>query len=141
MDIEIGSHLYRNTDGTVEVEGVPQITLTLPKPGGPLLINFITYDETGRVIAKVVDSALQFNERRAHELTRTRTSLTLKNLETGKVVLRAELKEDGRVTLREGEFRTVRGHILQISPTEWRVEKKKMSGGQTDLEGKSAAIG
>ncbi|MEW6545075.1 MAG: hypothetical protein AB1411_15885 [Nitrospirota bacterium] len=141
MDIEIGSHLYRNTDGTVEVEGVPQITLTLPKPGGPLLINFITYDEAGRVIAKVVDSALQFNERRAHELTRTRTSLTLKNLETGKVVLRAELKEDGRVTLREGEFRTVRGHILQISPTEWRVEKKKMSGGQTDLEGKSAAIG
>ena len=25
MDLEVGSNLYRNTDGTIEIEGVPQI--------------------------------------------------------------------------------------------------------------------
>ncbi len=25
MDIEIGSNLYRNSNGTIEIEGVPQI--------------------------------------------------------------------------------------------------------------------
>lgn len=141
MDIEVGSNLYRNTDGTVEVEGVPQISLTLSKPAGPLLVSFVTYDEVGRVIVKVVDSALQFNERRVHELTRTGTSLVLKNLETGKVVLRTELRENGCVAVWEGEFRTAKGHILQISPNEWRVDKKRMSGGGADLEGKSVEIG
>ena len=27
MDIQIGSHLYRNSNGTIEIEGVPQIDI------------------------------------------------------------------------------------------------------------------
>lgn len=140
MDIEIGSHVYRNGDGRVDVEGVPQIAITLPKPTGPLLINFVGYDEIGRVPVKMVDSSLQINERRAHELIKTPTSVVLKNLETGKVILQMELRE-GRVVLRQGEFLTVKAHRLEISPTEWRLEKHKKSGGETDLQGGSVAIG
>ncbi len=64
MDLEIGSNLYRDTDGTVEIEGVPQLTMTLRKPEGPLLVHFVIFDEVGRVTAKVVDSSLAYNERR-----------------------------------------------------------------------------
>src|SRR2546427_2157 len=70
MDVEIGSNLYRNTDGAVEIEGVPQLMLALRRPGGPLLVNFVLYDNVGRVVAKVVDSTIAFNERRAYELTK-----------------------------------------------------------------------
>jgi sporulation protein YlmC with PRC-barrel domain len=141
MDVEIGSNLYRNTDGTVEVEGVPQVVFALPKPTGPLLVTFVVYDETGRVVGKVVDSTMAFNERRVHDLARTPTSLLVKNTETGKVVLQAELKEAGRVVWRQGELRTVRGHVLEVSPMEWRIEKHRMSEGNSDLQGKSMAIG
>ena len=55
MDLEIGSNLYRNTDGTVEVEGVPQMTVGLRKPEGPLLVNFVMFDQVGRVVMTVVD--------------------------------------------------------------------------------------
>jgi len=29
MDLEVGSNLYQNTDGTIEIEGVPQIQVAL----------------------------------------------------------------------------------------------------------------
>lgn len=141
MDLEIGSNLYRNTDGIVEIDGVPQIMIALRKPGGPLLVNFVVFDNVGRVAAKVVDSTMAFNERRAHELTRTPTGLVMKHLESGKVVLQVELKESGRVVVQKGEFLTVQGHLLEISPVEWRLEKRRMSGGDTDLKGGAVLIG
>ena len=141
MDLEIGSNLYRNTDGMLEIEGVPQIMIALRKPGGPLLINFVVFDNVGRVTAKVVDSTMAFNERRAHELTRTPTGLVMKHSESGKVVLQVELKESGRVVVQKGEFLTVKGHLLEISPVEWRLEKRRMSGGDTDLKGGAVLIG
>jgi hypothetical protein len=141
MDIEIGSNLYCNTDGTVEIEGVPQIALTLKSPTGPLLVNFVQFDQVGRVIVKVVDSTMAFNERRAHELTTSATSLLLKNTESGKVVLHVELKQGGRILFRQGNVLTVKGHALEISQSEWRIEKHQMSGKEIDLDGKAVAIG
>jgi hypothetical protein len=141
MDIEIGSHVYRNCDGRIDIEGVPQIAITLPKPTGPLLVNFVMYDEGGRVPVKMVDSSMQLNERRAYELTKTPASLLLKNQETGKVVLHIELREGGRVVVRQGEFLTIKAHRLDLSPTEWRLEKHRMSGGESDVKGGSVAIG
>ncbi|MBM4134458.1 MAG: hypothetical protein FJ245_11885 [Nitrospira sp.] len=141
MDIEIGSNLYQNCDGTVEIENIPQIEVSPPKPGGPLRISCVLYDEVSRLIVKVVDSTLAFNERRTHELSRTPTSLLIKNTETGKVVLQVELQDSGLVRFTQGELLTVKGHLLQISPTEWRIEKRHASGKTQDLKGKSVTIG
>jgi hypothetical protein len=141
MDIEIGSNVYQNCDGTVEIENIPQIEVSLPKPDGPLRVNCVLYDEVSRLIVKVVDSTLAFNERRAHELSRTPTSLLIKNRETGKVVLQVELQDSGLVRITQGELLTVKGHLLQITPTEWRIEKRHASGKVQDLKGKSVAIG
>ncbi len=141
MDLEIGSNLYRNTDGMLEIEGVPQIMIALRKPGGPLLVNFVVFDNVGRVEAKMVDSTMAFNERRAHELTRMPTGLVMKHSESGKVVLQVELKESGRVVVQKGEFLTVKGHLLEISPVEWRLEKRRVGGGDTDVKGGAVLIG
>lgn len=140
IDVEIGSNVYRNSNGTIEIEGVAQIDVVLPKPEGPLKVNCVLYDSASRLTVKIVDSTLAFNERRSHELTRTPTSLLVKNTETGKVVLHLELK-DGRVVFKQGELLTVKTHLLQVSPTEWRIEKHHMSGKDSDMQGKAVAIG
>ena len=141
MDIEIGSNLYRNTDGTVEVEGVPQLTVSVRKPEGPLIVNFVVFDEVGRVCVKVVDSTMAFNERRAHELTKTPSSVMLKHSESGKIVLEVALKAPDRVLVKSGAFFTMKGHMLEISPTEWQVQKRRMSGGDNDVHGGAVTIG
>jgi hypothetical protein len=141
MDIEIGSNLYRNTDGTIEVEGVPQILLTQKKPSGPLLVNFVIYDEVGRVVAKIVDSTMAFNERRAHELNRTASGLTITLGDSGKVILKLEVGSEGRVIISHAEFLTIKGHLLEVSPTEWRIETKRVAKQMIDANGTAAAIG
>lgn len=141
MDLEIGSNVYRNTDGTVVVEGVPQLTVTLKKPEGPPIVNFVTFDEVGRVTSKMVESIMQFNERRALDLVKTPTGLKLTHAESGKVVLHVEVQAPNYVVIKEAKFITAKGHTLDVSLVEWKVGKSRMSGGNTDVQGGPVVLG
>ncbi len=141
MDVVIGSNVFRNTDGTVEVQGVPQIEIELRNPEGPLFVNFVLFDEKGRLIAKIVKSSMSFNELGVYDLSRTPTSLTVTHRQSGKVVLQVDLKEPGRVVIPRGEFITARGHQMEITPAEWRIGKSRSSNADNDLQGEVVAIG
>src|SRR6185312_11392094 len=114
MDIEIGSNLYRNSNGIIEVEGVPQIEVARHPSTGALLVNFALFDSNGRLLAKMVDSTMMFNERRVYELTKSSRSVTMKDTESGKILLHFEMKASDVVSLSRGEFYTMKGRLLQI---------------------------
>ena len=139
MDLEVGSNLYQNTDGTIEIEGVPQIQVAL-KPN-VLLVSFAVFDATGKMTAKLVDSTLMFNERRAYELTKAPSRITLTHVESKNVVLEMELKTPDLVAFTKGGFHTVKGHLLEVSPTEWKVDKQRSSGAKQDVQGGAVKIG
>jgi hypothetical protein len=139
MDLEVGSNLYQNTDGTIEIEGVPQIQVAL-KPNA-LLINFAVFDANGKMTAKLVDSTLMFNERRAYEVTKAASRVTLTHVESKNVVLQMELKKPDLVAFTKGGFHTVKGHLLEVSSREWKVDKQRSSGTTQDVQGGSVKIG
>ncbi|MBH0209626.1 MAG: hypothetical protein HP495_14140 [Nitrospira sp.] len=141
MDIEIGSNLYKNFNGTVEVEGVPQLQVSRHPSTGSLLVNFALFDSNGRMLAKMVDSTLMFNERRAYEITRTDKRLLMKEADSGKVVLQLDVKDAQGISLAQGEFHTMKGHLLQVTATEWKVEKQRKSGLTHDAQGGAVSIG
>lgn len=141
MDIEIGSNLYQNSNGTIEVEGIPQIHVARHPSTGMLLINFALFDSNGRMMAKVVDSTMMFNERRAYELTKTNQSLAMKEAESGKILFHFEVKTSEVVSFSRGEFHTMKGHLLQVSPTEWKLDKQRKSGLTHDAKGGAVSIG
>lgn len=141
MDVEVGSNMYRNSDGTIEVEGVPQIQITQHPSTGALLVNFALFDSTGRMLAKVVDSTIMFNERRAYDLMKTPRSVAMKETASGKILLQVDLKAPQVVSLSKGEFHTVKGHLLQVSAKEWKVDKQQKSGLDQDVKGGAVLIG
>jgi hypothetical protein len=141
MDVEVGSNLYRNSDGTIEIEGVPQIQVSQHPATGALLVNFALFDANGKMLAKVVDSTIMFNERRAYELTKTAHSVTLKESSTGKVLLQLELKAPDTVVFSKGEFHTMKGRLLEVSAKEWKIDKQRKSGATQDAKGGAVAIG
>lgn len=141
MDIEIGSNLYRNSNGTIEIEGVPQIQLARHPMTGALLVNFALFDSTGRMLAKVVDSTLMFNERRAYEVTKTDTSLAMKEVASGKTLLKLEATAPDVVSFSRGEFHTMKGRLLQVSAAQWKIDKQQKSGITQDVQGGAASIG
>lgn len=141
MDIEIGSNLYKNFNGTIEVEGIPQIQVARHPSTGALLVNFALFDSNGRMLAKMVDSTLMFNERRAYEVTKTDKRILMKEADSGKVVLQLDVKDAQGISLAQGEFHTMKGHLLQVTATEWKVEKQRKSGQTHDSQGGVVPIG
>jgi len=141
MDVEVGSNLYRNTDGMIEIEGVPQIQVVLKPITGALLVNFALFNAEGKVTAKLNDSTLMINEKRAYDVTKTPKSLLLTHPASGTVILQMEVREPDLVAFTKGEFHTVKGHVIRVSPTEWNIDKLRASGTTQDLKGKSVVIG
>ena len=141
MDVEVGSNLYRNTDGTIEVEGIPQIQIALKPATGALLVNFALFDANGKVTAKLNDSTLMINEKRAYEVSRTPKSLLLTHLASEAVILKMELKTPDLVAFTKGSFHTIKGHLFEVSPTEWKIDKLRASGTTQDLKGGSVVLG
>jgi hypothetical protein len=141
MDVEVGSNLYRNTDGTIEVEGVPQIQVALKPATGALLVSFALFDAGGKVVAKLVDSTLMINEKRAYEVNKTPKSLRLTQSATGTVILQMDVKTPDVVAFTKGEFHTMKGHVIHVSSVEWKIDKLRVSGTTQDLKGGSVVIG
>ena len=141
MDIEVGSNLFRNTNGAVNIEGVPHLTLETKPSNGALLLNIALFDQSGRFVAKVVDSTLAFNERRAYELSKTPTSVEIKESEVGTVVFRVARQSPERLTIDQGKFWTIKGHLCTITPNECRIDKHTITKQETDAKGGPAALG
>jgi hypothetical protein len=141
MDVEVGSNLYRNTDGRIEIEGIPQIQVALKPTTGDLLVTFALFDAGGKVTAKLVDSTLTINERRAYEVNKTPKSLLLTHADSGTVVLQLDVKAPGVVAFTKGEFHTIKGHVIQVSSVEWKIDTLRASGTTHDLKGGSVVLG
>lgn len=141
MDVEIGSNLYRNTNGMIAIEGVPQIEVAIKPLTGTLLVNFALFDEAGKMLAKLSDSTLMFNERRAYEVSKTAKSVALKQIESGKIILQMELRAPEVVAITKGAFHTIKGHVIEVTPTEWKIDKLRTSGTKQDMQGREIALG
>lgn len=141
MNLEVGSNLYKNTDGTIEFEGVPQLQVSVKPPTNSLLVNFALFDEKGVMKAKLVDSTLMFNDQRAYEVKKSPEKVVLSHAQSQQVVLQMELKSPGIVAMTKGKFHTVKGKLLEVSPTEWKIEKQRASGTTHDAKGGAVKIG
>ena len=139
MDIQIGAHLYRNSNGTIEVEGVPQIDIEPRASGGFPKVNFALF-ENGKMPAKLTNSTLAINEGQAYALERSPTSLVMRHQDSGKEILNMTLEENGRLVISRGEFNTLKGHALTITPLEWTLEKTTVKEGETDVQGKAVPL-
>ena len=142
MDVKIGPHWYRNSNGTVEIEGLPQIELELRKTGEtPIRINFALFDSGGKLHAKIEANSLVINEQGAYHLARSDKGLRLTSVGNKSPVITINVLENEQVEIPEGEFYTLKGHILKISPQEWSVEKSTGKEGETDMKGQPVAVG
>lgn len=141
MDIEVGSNLYRNSDGTIMIDGVPHIQISRHPSTGALLVNFALFDENGRMLAKVVDSALMFNERRAYNLNKTTRQVSMTESATGTVLLHLDMMESGRIRFLKGTFYTMKGRLLEVSEKEWKIGKQARSNQTIDANGGAVVIG
>lgn len=141
MDVKVGPHWYRNSNGIVEIEGLPQIEMEFRQTGGaPIRINFAIFDKVGKLHAKIEANSLVINEQGAYQLVRSSNGLALSQKSDGKKILALKVTDSNTVEIPEGEFYTLKGHILRITPLEWTVEKTTERAGESDMKGNAVAL-
>ena len=141
MDIQVGQHLYRNTDGTIEIEGALQMEISLRGGGAPPQLTFAIFDAAGKMPAKLQNSYFSINQGSAYSLTKSQSSLVITHPESGTEVLNLTVESENKVVISKGSFYTLKGHIMNITPTEWTIEKTTVQEGETDMKGKAASLG
>jgi hypothetical protein len=52
-----------------------------------------------------------------------------------------DVKVPDLVAFTKGEFHTIKGHVIQVSPVEWKIDKLHVSGTTQDLKGRSVVLG
>ena len=141
MDIQIGPHLYRNSNGMIEIEGVLQIEIEPRSSGGFPKVNFALFDTAGKMPAKLTNGTLIINEGRAYSVEKSLTSLVMRHQDSGLEILHVALQGNGRLVIANGKFYTLKGHTITITPSEWTLEKTTVKEGETDLKGKAVSLG
>ncbi|MDA0737976.1 MAG: hypothetical protein O2999_00895 [Nitrospirae bacterium] len=141
MDIQVGQHVYRNTDGTMEIEGALQIEIALRGDTATPLLNFALFDGAGKMPAKLMKNHFDINEASAYLITKSSNGVTLTHPASGTNVLTLEVTPEKRVVISQGKFFTLKGHTLEITPKEWKIEKTTVGEGETDMKGKAACLG
>ena len=61
--------------------------------------------------------------------------------ESGTEVLNLTVESEKKVVISKGSFYTLKGHIINITPEEWTLEKTTVKKGETDMKGKAARLG
>ena len=141
MDIQIGKHVYRNTDGTIEIEGALQIEISLRGGGAPPQLNFVIFDAVGKIPGKLNSSNFTVNEGNVYSLKKSPTSLVITHPETSTEVLNLSVESENTVVISQGKFYTLKGHTITITPEEWTIEKTTVKEGETDMKGKGISLG
>ena len=141
MDIQVGQHVYRNTDGTIEIEGALQMEISLRSGGASPQLTFAIFDGAGKMPAKLQDNNFSINQGSAYSLTKSQTSLMITHPESGTEVLNLTVESEKKVVISKGSFYTLKGHIINITPEEWTLEKTTVKKGEKDMKGKAARLG
>ena len=64
----------------------------------------------------------------------------MRHQDSGKEIFHMALQENGRLVISNGEFYTLKGHTITITPSEWTLEKTTVQDGETDLKGKAVPL-
>ena len=65
----------------------------------------------------------------------------MKESTTGKVLVQFDVKAPNVITFSQGEVPTIKGHLLEVSAKEWKLDKQRASGVTKDLNGGPITIG
>lgn len=140
MELNVGSNIVRNTNGILNIEGKDQIHLEIGEKDNQLWLTMDIYDSQGRHVAKLRRNVWAFNMKNKFEVKTAPSSVRLTDRQSGGIIVEVNALSKDRVEIPHGAFHTYQGHLLEITPTLWRIAGLTKSGGTIDSCGAAASL-
>ena len=130
LELRIGSHIFRRTNGIVRIHGKEQLVIELKPELGLLLATLDLYNERGTRIAHLRRNVLTLNEsgrftvdvRLGPSLSSSDIpSVRLRDLQSGHLVFEARMAATSRVDLVCGRLHSHKGMLVEITSHYCRI--------------------
>lgn len=145
MDLNIGSNIYRNTNGILKIQGREQIVIEIRGEEKPLFLTMDFYDAHGEHLAHLRRNAWAFNRINRFEIQTGPSSQSLftysafvrvVDQETGDTAVEVKLVEKECIHILHGKFYSHRGQLLEITPHCLRLPgRPSLFGNVSDARG------
>jgi hypothetical protein len=151
MELNIGSNIFRNTNGVLKVDGREQVVLQIRDEAPRLFVTMDLYDPAGQHVAHLRKNAWRFNHQDRFELQQSPVSAslftypisaTLIDRSTKDTVLEVQLVDHNLVHIPRGRLHSHTGRLMEITPHFWRFPGQPTKFGTVfDARGMAAVIG
>jgi len=124
MELNVGSNIFRNTNGVLALQGKEQIVLEMKLDHTQLLLTMDIYDAEGNHLAHLRRNTWAFNDKNRFQLSTSPVALSLftdpvwlklTDKETGDVLLEVSAVNKEKIQVLRGKFHTHKGKLVEIT--------------------------
>lgn len=152
LELNIGSNIFRNTNGVLKIQGKEQIVIELRPDDHQLLLTMDVYDSEGKHIAHLRRNTWAFNTANRFVVATTGSSspslfsepswLKVSDSQTGDTILEVTLVDHARIHVVSGKFYSHKGHLVEITSHICRIGTSlSMFGDVVESRGGVASVG
>ncbi len=136
MDIQLGTNILRNTNGTFLAHGKEQLRIEWLEDEQKLALTMGVFMPTGTEVATVKHNVWETNPSDRFVLTSTPEMVKVEDTTLKTTVMEIHKVEKQTVKILAAKFYTSKGTLSEVSAEWWRVgNKMELTGIDTDLEG------
>ncbi len=136
VDIQLGTNILRNTNGTFLAHGKEQLRIELMEDQQKLVLTMGVFMPTGTEVATLKQNAWENNPNDRFLLTSTPEMIKVEDTTLKTTVMEIHKAENHNVSISAAKFYTSKGTLSEVSAEWWRVgNKMELTGIDTDLEG------
>ncbi len=141
MDIQLGTNILRNTNGTFLAHGKEQLRIEWLEEDKKLALSMGVFMPTGTEVATLKRNVWEANPNDRFLLTSTPETLKVEDTTLKTTVMEIHKTENQTVSIPAAKFYTSKGTLSEVSAEWWRVgNKMELTGIDTDLEGGSIEL-
>lgn len=152
LELNIGSNIFRNTNGVLRIQGKEQIVLELRPDDQQLLLTMDLYDGDGKHVAHLRRNKWAFNPADRFVIASNSVSplslfservwLKVSDSQAGDTVLEVTLPHHAKIHVVSGKFFSHRGQLVEITSHVCRIGSSlTMFGDVVESRGGIASIG
>ena len=140
MDFDIGSNSYQNAQGSIEIDGMNQLSFDYNRRYNEVMVKGMVFDQHGTLAARFSENTLSLNIRGEYEMVSEASVVKLLHKAKQEVLLEVKFLDKERVQIQKARLYTGRGRPFEVTPAMWRIGDQSHSAEVMDCAGEPVKL-
>jgi hypothetical protein len=140
MDFDIGSNTYKNAQGSIEIDGLSQLSFEHNRRYNEIMVQGMVFDQHGTLTARFSENTLSLNIRGEYEMVSDASVVKLLHKAKEEVLLEVKILDKERVQIQKAKLFTGKGRPFEVTSAMWRIADKSHSGETLDCAGQPVKL-